>query len=279
MTETHDLRLAVLIDADNVSHNSIEAVMKEIAEYGDPTVKRIYSDWTSPQTQGWKISLLEYAITPVQQYGYTTGKNSTDGAMIIDAMDILYREQVDGFCIISSDSDFTRLVVRLRESGKKVFGFGEEKTPRPFVVACDKFIYIEKIHVSPEKAIATSDNNELARTPTKPDPGRNKKSEKQQGKPDSTMIDRIPLSGIELIANAIADIADDDGYVSLSNLGQLLSRKQPDFDSRNFGFSQLSKLIASITRFEIDVRDSQDLASKQIFVRDKQIPHTGHLLL
>ena len=143
--DTKDLRLAVLIDADNVPKDSIKAIMAEIAVYGTPTIKRIYGDWTSPNIGGWKSLLLEHAITPIQQYSYTVGKNSTDSAMIIDAMDILYSGQTDGFCIVSSDSDFTRLAIRLREAGMKVIGIGEKKTPSPFIVACDKFIYIEVI--------------------------------------------------------------------------------------------------------------------------------------
>ena len=141
MSEERDLRLAVLIDADNASRTAMKDVMAEVAAYGTPTIKRIYGDWTTPNLASWKPLLLENAITPVQQYGYTTGKNSTDSAMIIDAMDILYTGQVDGFVLVSSDSDFTRLAIRLREAGKKVYGMGEKKTPNPFIVACDKFVY------------------------------------------------------------------------------------------------------------------------------------------
>ena len=143
METKQDLKLAVIIDADNVPSANVKGMMEEIAKYGVPTFKRIYGDWTKPNLAGWKSVLLENAITPIQQYGYTSGKNSTDSAMIIDAMDILYTGKVDGFCIVSSDSDFTRLAIRLRESGMKVFGFGERKTPNPFIVACDKFVYLE----------------------------------------------------------------------------------------------------------------------------------------
>ncbi|MDR2606305.1 MAG: NYN domain-containing protein [Oscillospiraceae bacterium] len=277
MLENHDLRLAVLIDADNVPRNSMKAIMEEIAVYGNPTIKRIYGDWTDPHVQGWKNPLLEHAITPIQQYGYTTGKNSTDSAMIIDAMDVLYRDNVDGFCIISSDSDFTRLALRLRESGKKVIGFGERKTPKPFVVACDKFIYIEVIRDAAEKAAEKAAAEKAAAekaaaetaAKTKQKPEKNKKSEKQPEKQEST-INGIPLTVVELIVTSIADIADDDGYASLGALGQLLGKKQPDFDSRVYGFSQLSKLVASIQRFELDARGSRDSLSKQMYVRDKQ---------
>ena len=144
MEKLNDLTLAVLIDAENVPYSNVKGMMEEIARYGTPTLKRIYGDWTNPNLSGWKAVLLENAITPIQQYSYTSGKNSSDSAMIIDAMDILYTSSVDGFCIVSSDSDFTRLAIRLREAGKKVIGIGEKKTPNPFIVACDKFVYFEK---------------------------------------------------------------------------------------------------------------------------------------
>src|SRR6478609_3831494 len=143
MDTNKDLRLAVLIDADNIPYSNVKGMMEEIAKYGTPTFKRIYGDWTKPTLSGWKTVLLENAITPIQQYSYTSGKNSSDSALIIDAMDILYTGGVDGFCIVSSDSDFTRLATRLREAGMKVFGMGEQKTPTAFRAACDKFIYIE----------------------------------------------------------------------------------------------------------------------------------------
>ncbi|HKL96060.1 MAG TPA: NYN domain-containing protein, partial [Paludibacteraceae bacterium] len=155
METKQDLKLAVVIDADNVPSANVKGMMEEIAKYGVPTFKRIYGDWTKPNLAGWKNILLENAITPIQQYGYTTGKNSTDSALIIDAMDILYTGKVDGFCIVSSDSDFTRLATRLRESGMKVFGFGEKKTPNPFIAACDKFIYLEIL-----KKATSSDSSE-----------------------------------------------------------------------------------------------------------------------
>src|SRR3954447_19515802 len=153
METTKDLKLAVLIDADNVPYANVKEMFEEIAKYGTPTFKRIYADWTKPTVSGWKGVLLENAITPVQQYSYTSGKNATDSAMIIDAMDILYTGRVDGFCIISSDSDFTRLALRLREAGMKIIGMGEKKTPEPFIVACDKFIYIEILTAKPSGKI------------------------------------------------------------------------------------------------------------------------------
>src|SRR6478752_9076951 len=152
MKTTKDIRIAVLIDADNVPSANIKAMLAEIAKYGTPTFKRIYGDWTKPNLAGWKNVLLENAITPIQQYGYTTGKNSTDSAMIIDAMDILYSEKVDAFSIVSSDSDFTKLATRLREAGMTVIGLGERKTPNPFIVACDKFIYLEILTIPTEES-------------------------------------------------------------------------------------------------------------------------------
>ena len=157
-----DLKLAVLIDGDNISSANVKEMMEEIAKYGNPTIKRIYGDWTNPKLAKWKNVLLENAITPIQQYGYTTGKNATDSAMIIDAMDILYSEKVDGFCLVSSDSDFTRLATRLREAGMNVIGIGEKKTPEPFIVACDKFIYIEILKYRSEESDSDSAKNRLS---------------------------------------------------------------------------------------------------------------------
>jgi len=260
--DLNNLRLAVLIDADNVPRNCIKGIMEEIAIYGTPTIKRIYGDWTSPNISGWKTSLLENAITPIQQYGYTTGKNSTDSAMIIDAMDILYMEKTDGFVIVSSDSDFTRLAIRLREAGQRVIGIGERKTPNPFIVACDKFIYIEVIrdHAGSHEESKDADSvivvEKKAKTVKKAE-----KTEKSTGVPDST---------IRLIADSIADIADDDGYAYLGELGNLLLKKAPDFDPRNFGFTKLTPLIKSLNRFELDVRLTSDANIKHIYVRDKQ---------
>lgn len=256
--ELNNLRLAVLIDADNVPRNCIKGVMEEIAIYGTPTLKRMYGDWTSPTVGGWKTSLLENAITPIQQYGYTTGKNSTDSAMIIDAMDILYQEKTDGFVIVSSDSDFTRLAIRLREAGKKVIGIGERKTPNPFIVACDKFIYIEVIRDHAEingqiEPVKIFEKREV-RIP--------RKSDRQYG--------GVPENTVKLIADSISDIADDDGYAYLGELGNLLLKKQPDFDARNFGFAKLTPLIKSLPRFELDVRQTPDANIKHMYVRDRE---------
>ena len=255
--ELNDLLLAVLIDADNVPNSCIKGVMEEIAIYGTPTIKRIYGDWTSPNVGGWKGALLEHAITPIQQYSYTTGKNSTDSAMIIDAMDILYSGKTDGFVILSSDSDFTRLAIRLREAGQKVIGIGERKTPMPFIVACDKFIYIEVIR-------AHQREKDCQVTPKK---ATTKKAAEKAPEPEK-LLDAPQASPIGLIAASIADIADDDGFAFLGELGNLLLKKQPDFDPRNYGFAKLTPLIKSIPRFEIDVRQTRDHNIKHIYVRD-----------
>ena len=246
-----NLRLAVLIDADNVPYRAIKGILEETALYGTPTIKRIYGDWTRPSVSGWKDVLLENAITPVQQYSYTTGKNSTDSAMIIDAMDILYSAKVDGFCIVSSDSDFTRLATRLREAGMKVIGIGEIKTPNPFIVACDKFVYIEVLlsHQVPEKQ-----KEPISDRPIKPErPG------------------KVPGSIKKLITASIADLADDEGWAFLGEVGNLLAKKQPDFDPRNFGFPKLTPLIRTLDEVEIDVRESNQPHIKHIYIRLRKV--------
>jgi uncharacterized LabA/DUF88 family protein len=244
-----DLKLAVLIDGDNIPSAYIKEMMEEIAKYGNPTIKRIYGDWTKPNLSKWKNLLLENAITPIQQYGYTTGKNATDSAMIIDAMDILYSEKVNGFCLVSSDSDFTRLATRLREAGMQVFGIGEKKTPNPFIVACDKFIYLEIL------------KNQMTDNDT--DTGGNKSVAK-------TNVDKITPKVIKLISSTIADLADDDGWAFLGDVGSLIQKKQPNFDARNYGFQKLTPLIKSITKFEVEQRDSPKGRFKLIYVRIKE---------
>lgn len=244
-----DLKLAVLIDGDNIPSAYIKEMMEEIAKYGNPTIKRIYGDWTKPHLSKWKNLLLENAITPIQQYGYTTGKNATDSAMIIDAMDILYSEKVNGFCLVSSDSDFTRLATRLREAGMQVYGIGEKKTPNPFIVACDKFIYLEILKKEAEEE-EVSDSNEKRIV---------KKNE----------VDKITPKVISLIAATISDLADDDGWAFLGDVGSLLQKKMPNFDSRNFGFQKLTPMIKSINGFEVENRDNQKGRFKLIYVRIK----------
>lgn len=239
-----NLNLAVLIDGDNIPSAHVHEMMEEIAKYGNPTIKRIYGDWTNPRLVKWKSMLLENAITPIQQYGYTTGKNATDSAMIIDAMDILYSEKVNGFCLVSSDSDFTRLATRLREAGMQVIGIGEKKTPNPFIVACDKFIYIEIL--------------------------KKQAKESESDKPSKESVDKLTNKEIQLITNTINDVSEDDGWAFLGDVGSLIQKKQPNFDPRNFGFQKLTPLIKSIDRIEIDQRDSAKGKYKLIYVRVKE---------
>ena len=275
MSEEMDLRLAVLIDADNAPRSALGDVMAEIAVYGTPTIKRIYGDWTTPNLASWKPLLLENAITPVQQYSYTTGKNSTDSAMIIDAMDILYGGQVDGFVLVSSDSDFTRLAIRLREAGKKVYGMGERKTPNPFIVACDKFVYIEVIRSAAEKAKAEEVKGEepkQEKAPKTKKPAKKKEGAAPAPAPASEPPEpesKVPKAVVELIADAVETMADEDGYAFMGDLGNLLVKKQPDFDPRNFGFSKLTQLVRYLPRFEVDVRQTSLPHVKHIYVRDK----------
>jgi uncharacterized LabA/DUF88 family protein len=246
MREKNDLKLAVLIDADNIPYSNIKGMLDEIAKLGTPTIKRIYGDWTKPTVSGWKPALLEHAITPIQQYSYTTGKNATDSAMIIDAMDILHSEKVEGFCLVSSDSDFTRLATRIRESGMLVIGIGEKKTPKPFIVACDKFIYIEII--SAEKTSKTT-----TQTPVQ-----------------TEKFDLIDGKFIQLLKSSIEDIADDNGWASLAEVGSLVNKKKPDFDPRNYGFLKLTPLIKSLKKhFDVDERDSEKSRIKHIYVKIK----------
>lgn len=240
-----DKNLAVLIDGDNIPSKYISEMMEEVAKYGNPTIKRIYGDWTKPHLAKWKKILLHNAITPMQQYGYTSGKNATDSAMIIDAMDILYSDKVDGFCIASSDSDFTKLATRIRETGMSVIGIGEKKTPEPFIVACDKFIYLEILRSSEEKENSA---------------GANKKSKKKT-------VDEINPRVIRLITQTVDDLADDDGWAFLGDVGSLMQKKAPNFDSRNYGFEKLTPLIKSTGLFEIDQRDSHKGRFKLIYIR------------
>lgn len=251
---SNELRLAVLIDAENVPYSNIQGIMEEIAKYGTPTIKRIYADWTKPTVSGWKNVLLENAITPIQQYSYTSGKNSSDSAMIIDAMDILYSEKVEGFCIISSDSDFTRLVIRLREAGMKVFGIGERKTPNPFIAACDKFTYIEIISASLHNNIPYSSGI--------------KKEDFIEKEQKSNTIS-IGKEIINLISVSINDVDDENGWAFLGDVGNLINKKKPDFDSRNFGFNKLTHLIKSLKEFEIEERDTNNSKIKHIYVRNR----------
>lgn len=252
MDSPRELKLAVLIDADNVPYSNIKGMLEEVAKYGTPTFKRIYGDWTKPTLSGWKTVLLENAITPIQQYSYTTGKNSSDSALIIDAMDILYTGGVDGFCIVSSDSDFTRLATRLREAGMKVIGIGEKKTPSPFIASCNKFIYIEILH---------KESKYQAHVKT------TKATVKKENPPAS--VSKIDSELIQLISDSINDIAEEDGWVFLGVLGNLILKKQPDFDPRNYGHKKLLDMIKTISGIEIDKRPTGKNNISHFYVRTK----------
>jgi len=254
----NDKRIAVLIDADNVSDKYIKYIFDEISNHGTPTYKRIYADWTKPQLSSWKAVLLDYSISPIQQYSYTTGKNATDAALIIDAMDILYSHNVDGFCIVSSDSDFTRLASRLREAGMYVVGMGEKKTPSPFIAACEKFKYLEV----------------LAEIPESPEGAEAKKTTGSKEIQKESMANIKEIT--KFIKKIIDDISNEDGWAHLGEVGNRLAKRYPDFDSRNYGHSKLSQLIASLDQFELQ-RQKPDL--KYILVRNKPAakpaPKTG----
>jgi len=246
--EHKNVRLAVLIDAENAPRTAIREIMAECVKYGTPTVKRIYGDWAQDSMDSWKDLLLENAIIPIQQYSYTKGKNSSDFALVIDAMDILYDGQVEGFVLVSSDSDFTRLALRLREAGKTVYGIGEYKTPMPFIRACDKFTYVEVIR---------------GKLPDQPQEKEPAAAPAEGGRPASQELE-------ELVATAIQDASDEDGWVFLGVLGNLILKRQPDFDPRNYGYSKLSYLIRSMDRFEKDDRPTSVPGVKHIYVRDKK---------
>jgi uncharacterized LabA/DUF88 family protein len=252
-----ELKLAVLIDADNVPYSNVKGMMEEIAKYGTPTTKRIYADWTRSNAAGWKGVLLEHAITPIQQYSYTMGKNSSDSALIIDAMDLLYTGKVDGFCIVSSDSDFTRLAIRLRESGMKVIGMGEKKTPNSLIAACDRFIFLEVLEGAvPKKKII------------KPAAAANKKPVGIPEKEEKEIVSKVDLKTIELIESTIEAIGDDEGWAFLGDVGNLIVKKKPEFDPRNYGFNKLTPMLKSMTDIiEIDERDSEKKGIKHVYVR------------
>ncbi|KPU46129.1 NYN domain protein [Oxobacter pfennigii] len=247
-----DNKIAVLIDADNVSDKYIKYIIDEISNHGTPTYKRIYGDWTKPQLASWKNVLLDYSISPIQQYSYTTGKNSTDSALIIDAMDILYSKNVDGFCIVSSDSDFTRLASRLREAGMYVLGMGEKKTPTPFISACEKFKYLEV----------------LASMSSKPAQASNTKQVNKQEGPKVGMTSKDEL--IEAIKTIITEISDEDGWAFLGELGSTLNRRYPDFDTRNYGFSKLTPFVSSLNHFEIRSIKTSNPSISLKYIRNKE---------
>lgn len=244
-----DKKIAVLIDADNVSEKYIKYIFDEISNHGIPTYKRIYGDWTKPQLASWKNILLNYSITPIQQYSYTTGKNSTDSALIIDAMDILYSKNVDGFCIVSSDSDFTRLAARLREAGMYVVGMGEKKTPTPFISACEKFKYLEV----------------LASMTAKPAEPATVKEKQEETKPGILSIDKL----IEVIRTIITETSDEDGWAFLGELGSILNKRYPDFDTRNYGYAKLTPFVSSLKQFDIKTVKTSNPSINLKYVRNR----------
>jgi uncharacterized LabA/DUF88 family protein len=244
VNEQSQNRLAVLIDADNAQPSITEALLSEVAKYGVASVKRIYGDWTTPSLSGWKSVLLEHSIQPVQQFRYTVGKNATDSAMIIDAMDLLFTKRFDGFCLVSSDSDFTRLASRIREEGLLVYGFGEKKTPKAFVSACDKFIFTEVLRFQEhsESAVKPKTANELKR--------------------DSKLV--------TLLRSALEAASDDSGWAHLGAVGSNIAKQAPEFDPRNYGFSKLGELAVATNLFEVDERVQRDGHSRTIYIRDKR---------
>jgi uncharacterized LabA/DUF88 family protein len=256
MATENTARLAVLIDADNAQPSIIEGLLAEVAKYGTAHVKRAYGDWTTSNLSGWKERLLAQSIQPIQQFAYTRGKNATDAAMVIDAMDLLYSGRFDGFCIVSSDSDFTRLAGRLRESGLTVYGFGERKTPKPFVAACDKFIYIENLTFDEADAAATDPAVKNVQRATA-----------AQLKNDTSLVN--------LLRNAVEAASDEDGWAPLSAVGTILTKQRPDFDSRSYGYAKLSDLIEATTLFEVDQRRPGDGKQAVIYVRDKRRRSAG----
>ena len=237
-------KLAVLIDADNAQPSIVEGLLSEIAKYGTASVKRIYGDWTVPGLKGWKEILLQYSIQPIQQFVYTSGKNATDSAMIIDAMDLLYTRNFNGFCIVSSDSDFTKLASRIRESGLFVYGFGEQKTPSAFVSACDKFIYTEVLRAKTDEseAIAKKSSSELKQ---------------------NTKL-------VNLLRNAVEASSDESGWAQLGPVGSNIAKQSPEFDPRNYGYGKLGELVSATKLFTIEERQIGVTKSKILYVRDKR---------
>lgn len=239
-------KLAVLIDADNAKPSAVDELLAEVAKYGTAHVKRAYGDWTGTHLKGWKDELLAQSIQPIQQFAYTTGKNATDSAMVIDAMDLLYSGRFDGFCIVSSDSDFTRLASRIRESGLTVYGFGERKTPKPFVAACDKFIYVENL----QSAIAQAEAKPLSRAT----------AAKLKG--DTALVN--------LLRSAVEAASDDDGWAHLASVGHIITKQRSDFDARTYGYTKLSDLLVATTLFDVDRRTSGSGKTTVIYARDKR---------
>jgi hypothetical protein len=239
-------RLAVLIDADNTQPALIQGLISEVSKYGTPSVKRIYGDWTKPNLRGWKDVLLGYAIQPIQQFAYTTGKNATDSAMIIDAMDLLYSDRFDAFCLVSSDSDFTRLASRIREAGLMVYGFGERKTPQALVTACDKFIYSDIL-----RGRGSQDGGE------------------PQHRPATDL--RRDARLVSLLRDAVESEADDSGWAALGRVGSRIGNEMPEFDPRNYGYTKLGELVKATGMFDIDARPRAEGGGKTVYVKDNGV--------
>jgi uncharacterized LabA/DUF88 family protein len=237
-------KLAVLIDAENAQPSIVDGLLAEIANYGIASVKRIYGDWTGPGLKGWKDVLLQHSIQPMQQFAYTRGKNSTDSAMIIDAIDLLYTGNFNGFCIVSSDSDFTKLASRIRESGLLVYGFGEKKTPSAFVSACDKFIFTEVLRAKTDESEAIVKKSSSAL------------------KQDAKLV--------SLLRNAVESSSDDSGWALLAHVGSNIAKQSPEFDPRNYGYSKLGELVDATKLFDMEERQIGSTHSKTLYVRDKR---------
>lgn len=251
--------LALLIDGDNATPKIIAGLLAEIANYGTASVKRIYGDWTKPNLNGWKECLLEHSIQPVQQFAYTSGKNATDGAMIIDAMDLLYTGDFDGFCLVTSDSDFTGLATRLREAGLMVFGFGERKTPEAFRNACHRFVFVEVLRAG-DRSTETDD-------PEPAEPSGSKRRPRKAAKPPEpeTSPAKFPK---KFVMSALEQSVDDSGWADLGTFGRYLVKLQPDFDSRLYGHRKLSDLVRSRTDlFQTEERQTQGSSQRSIYVR------------
>jgi uncharacterized LabA/DUF88 family protein len=259
---THEASIALLIDADNSPANKIEEIIDELAKYGVINIRRAYGNWKSQGLKSWEAVLHDYAIQPIQQFAYTKGKNATDSAMIIDAMDLLYTQKLDGFCLASSDSDFTPLVMRIRANGLKVFGFGEQKTPEPFVNACSKFLYLE--HLGNPEPVSASPETPASKAPTG---GNSPPASVPPPAPVQSKMSAKELKGnarlMNLLRKAIEAEADDEGWAGLGAVGSHIS-KQTSFDARNYGYAKLSDLIKAIDLFEVKQ------TGKTLYVRDRK---------
>jgi uncharacterized LabA/DUF88 family protein len=262
MARSDSPRLAVLIDADNTTPAIAESLLVEIAKYGTATVRRAYGDWTTPRLGGWKDANNSHAIQPMQQFSYTTGKNATDSALIIDAMDLLYTGNLDGFCLVSSDSDFTKLASRLRESGMTVYGFGEKKTPKPLVAACDKFVYLDVLRSQRDAEGEPDQEPDEGATAGAPGAVPRQGSTQRRRSTGAELRDDTQL--VRLLRDAIDSSSDDDGWAHLGGVGSLVVKQAPDFDSRNWGYAKLVDLVTEIGLFDVERPPGQ-----QVRVREK----------